>query len=168
MIERLKDRLSNHRKGMALILSGLAIAGCGDSLSANRAAVTTCNDKAYDVAAGQIDTNPSSMLATASRHVIVLHRRAEQQNGSIDLSRYIGVTEITATPSELTLSFKRPNPEGWPAPSSFVDEVHFPVEKDKAQIAAGAILCFTANGLESNGTYATLQQYVHETAPLSH
>ena len=174
MIERVREIANRHRKAAGLVLAGLALAGCGSSVSANRAALTNCGDKTYNEAAGQIGTSASSALATARRDVILLHKRAELAGGSINLSRYSSVTEITASPAELDLNFERGNTHGYSTlfglaifgHQHYKDVVHFPIENAKTQIIAGAILCFTKNGLETNGTDQALEQYVHETAAL--
>ncbi len=161
------ERLKHPKAAVAVLLAGLAFAGCGNTKSADTNPLGTCGGLDYSVAETPHpqETVPQA-LETARQDVLTLQARALKAGGSIDLPRYSGnvvtTTEITASQDDLTLNFARDN--GW---GTTVDHVKFPVKNGVPQIGEGAVMCFDDNSdLTVNGTFATLRTYVHQTAEL--
>jgi hypothetical protein len=166
MKERL-NKLSEKKALFAAALAATSLAGCDISVNAAHKSVGTCGEKshAHSRAASPKASSPSQLADTARSDVLILQRRALASGGGIDLPRWHGnenVTEIQATTSELTLAFHR-NYGG----EYNTDTVHFPVHGTSTSIAVGAIACYNNhNQLVANGTFASLQEYVKETAAL--
>lgn len=161
------DRLKHPKTTVAILLAGLAFAGCGNTKSADTNPLGTCGGFDYSAAEAShpSETVPQA-LATSRQDVLTLQSRTMKAGGSIDLPRYngnIGTTEITASKDDLTLSFARDNGVG-----AAVDHVKFPIKNGVPQIGEGAVMCFDDSGsLSVNGTFTTLQAYVHDTAALN-
>ncbi len=174
MSERLKalEKLKKPKSLVAVVLASTALAGCGNTMSADDWAVGECGSHDYRRAgASAVEGSVKSIISTAKNNVLELQERALNSGGSIDLGRYPGpasgnegdVVEINASQDKLTLSFDRSGAFTSPR----VDHVDFPIEGDKAQISQGAVVCFNEDSqLVTTGTFDSLQEYVNQTAAL--
>jgi hypothetical protein len=164
MSERLhiKDVLTSPKTAATILLSSLALAGCGNTKSADTNPLGTCGSNAYSEAASPSpNLSPSQAVATAKQDVLTLQQRALRAGGTIDLPRYDHTTEIEASQDNLRLSFDRSDV------FEVADHINFVIKGPTSQISEGAVMCFAGdNNLEVNGTFTTLQQYVNETASL--
>lgn len=165
------NKLKSTRTYAALILASVALAGCGDKISADDQILRPCGENDYSESASS-DTTDRFMggdeaINNARKYALTLQHRALRNNGEISLPRYINsagdVVEIKATRDDLTLRFDNSQLMADPQ----VDHVRFPIKEKSADISQGAIMCFDGDGkLTVNGTYESLEQYTLQTSSL--
>lgn len=166
---KVRDVIRNPRSTLAILLmAGAAIAGCGNTKSAEDNPLGVCGSNDYSVG-GTTFPESSKVIETAKQDVLTLHARALRVGGSIDLPRYEGrtsTTEITTSPDQLTLNFARTADKA-SSTDIAIDHINFPIKNKDPQISQGAVMCYTDHGqLVTNGTFETLQQYVRQTESL--
>lgn len=166
---RIIETLKHPKTTAAILLAGLAFAGCGVTKSADKIPVGPCGSHDYSEAKTG-GHNTAQVLATTKRDVLALQRLALRVGGSIDLPRYGDgtdsrtVKEVTATEDNLRLSFDRSSAPASPR----VDHIDFPIVGKQVFVSPGTVTCYADNHqLVVNGTYTSLQDYVHQTEALS-
>jgi hypothetical protein len=165
---RIRDVITNPRVIVTTLLASLAFAGCGVTKSSDKIPLGACGRHDYSHAETPAH-DKAQILATAKHDVLTLQHLALRVGGSIDLTRYGGnsgsnedVREVTASEDNLQLSFDR----SWFVDSPRVDHVDFPISGNEVFISEGTVMCYEDNHqLVTNGTYTSLQDYVHQTSP---
>lgn len=169
---RVKEIIMKPRTAAAILLAGLAFTGCGVTKSADKIPVGACGSHDYSKAdPTSADISTSQAVSIAQQDVLTLQRRALKVGGSIDLPRYGDnqsgdgtVKEVTASQDNLRLNFDRSSFPDMPR----VDHVDFPVHSGTTHVSEGAVTCYDSSDQQvvTNGTFTSLQQYVHQTASL--
>ncbi len=170
---RIKDVITHPRSTLAILLmAGVAIAGCGNTKSADNTPVGKCGGHDYSKASGPLNPGetPRHVISVAEQDVLILHERALNVGGSIDLQRYDdnlngNVNEVTASQDSMRLNFDRST---WMLDNPTVDHVDFSIKGNVAHVSKGSVICYDVDNqqLATNGTFGTLQQYTHETTGL--
>lgn len=163
--ESLNFRRRTTIKAGAILSSMLLLTACGQRINAESLQIPACTSaddsdvNAFsDKGKGSKFTSIKAALQKASDNIIILHDRAQENNGGIDLSDHWN-TEVTSTRDSLTLAE--------PDNLDFANITHnltFTFKDGRPALAAGAIACSLEGGLYPTVVYTDLERIVEATA----